>query len=59
MGIENQRIKDLVEATSAVDTANSELTEAISYLRENVAILKTRVKKLEYQSEALKAIKGQ
>ena len=58
MGIENQQIKDLVEATSAVDTANGELTEEINYLRENVAILKVRVKKLEYQAEALKAIKG-
>lgn len=58
MGIENKRIKDLIEAMSAVDTANSGLDDEISYLKENIAILKVRVKKLEYQSEALDAIKG-
>jgi hypothetical protein len=58
MGIENKRIKDLIEAMSAVDAANSELNEEINYLKENVAILKVRVKKLEYQAEALNAIKG-
>jgi chromosome segregation ATPase len=58
MGIENKQIKDLIEAMSAVDTANNELNEEINYLKENIVILKVRVKKLEYQAEALKALKG-
>ena len=58
MGIENKQIKDLIEAMAAVDEANSELNEEINYLKENVTILKVRVKKLEYQAEALDAIKG-
>lgn len=57
MGIDNSRIKQLVEAISAVDTANNNLNEEISYLRENIAILKNRVKKLNYQAESMNAIK--
>lgn len=52
MGIENHRIKNLVEAISAVDAANSGLTDEIGYLRENIAILKNRVKRLNRQAES-------
>lgn len=58
LGIENQRIKELVESISAVDAANIRLNEEIGLLRENIAILRTRVKKMEYQAEKLRAMKG-
>lgn len=58
LGIGNKRIKELVEQISAVDAANIKLNEEIEYLRENIAILRTRVKKMEYQADKLKAMKG-
>lgn len=59
LGIGNQRIKELVESISAVDAANIQINEEIGYLRENIAILRTRVKKVEFHAEKLKAMKGQ
>ncbi len=59
LGIGNQRIKELVESISAVDAANIQLNNEIGYLRENIAILRTRVKKMEFHAEKLKAMKGQ
>lgn len=58
LGIDNARVKELVEQISAVDAANIQLNEEIGYLRENIAILRTRVKKMEYQADKLKAMKG-
>ena len=58
MGIENKRVKDLVEAISAVDAANNDLNEEIKNLNENIIILKMRVKKLEYKDESMRAIRG-
>lgn len=59
LGIDNKRVKELVEQISAVDAANIQLNEEIGYLRENIAILRTRVKRMEYQADKLKAMKGQ
>lgn len=58
MGIENKRIKDLVEAISAVDSANNELSQEAKYLSENIIILKMRIKKLEYRQESMESIRG-
>ncbi len=58
LGIDNARVKELVEQISAVDAANIQLNEEIGYLRENIAILRTRVKRMEYQADKLKAMKG-
>ncbi|MBL8012928.1 MAG: hypothetical protein JNN05_03690 [Candidatus Omnitrophica bacterium] len=58
MGIENNRIKKLIESISAVDAANSALNDEISNLTENITILKVRIKRLEYKNEAMKALKG-
>lgn len=58
MGIDNKKTKDLIEAISAVDAANNELNEEISHLKENIIILKVRIKKLEYQADSLKAMKS-
>jgi chromosome segregation ATPase len=57
MGIANQRIKALVDDMSAVDVQNNQLREEIAMLKENIAILKGHVKKLEYQADAINAMK--
>ncbi len=58
MGIANQRIKDIVDEMSEVDRQNNELKEEMEALKENITILKSHVKKLEYQAEAINAMKG-
>lgn len=57
MGIENNQIKKLVEAISAVDSANMALNDEISDLTENITILKVRIKRMEYKTETVKALK--
>ena len=58
MGIVNKRVKDLVETISEIDAENEQMREGIKYLQENIVILKSHVKKLEYQSEAVNSMKG-
>jgi chromosome segregation ATPase len=58
MGIANQRIKDIVDEMSEVDRQNNELKEEMEALKENIIILRSHVKRLEYQTEAVNAMKG-
>jgi cell division protein FtsB len=57
MGIANQRIKALVDEMSSIDLQNNQLREEIGALKENIAILRSHVKKLEYQTDAINAMK--
>jgi len=58
MGIANQRVKKLVGTISEVDAENERLREEARYLQENIVILKSHVKKLEYQADAINSMKG-